>query len=160
MERHQFKITLDAPRERVWDILWGDETYREWTSAFAEGSRAETDWKKGSKVLFLDGKGQGMVSMIADNIPNEFMSFRHLGEIVDGKEDMNAAKEKGWAGAVENYTLKDVNGKTELVVDMDVAESYKDYFLETWPKALQKLKELVEGSEFAAEGSKSKESYR
>jgi hypothetical protein len=160
MERHQFKITLDAPRERVWEILWGDVTYSEWTSAFAEGSRAETDWKKGSKVLFLDGKGQGMVSKVAENIPNEFMSFLHLGEIIDGKEDMNAAKEKGWAGATENYTLKNVNGKTELTVDMDVAETYKDYFLETWPKALQKLKELVEGSEFVAEDGKSKETYR
>lgn len=156
MERHQFKTTFDASREKVWNTLWEDATYREWTSAFAEGSRAETDWKKGSKVLFLDGKGQGMVSMIADMKPNEFMSFKHLGEVIDGKEDLNSAKEKGWAGATENYTLKTVNGKTELVVDMDIEDSYKQYFLDTWPKALEKLKDLVErktSNELVGEGA-------
>ena len=46
---------------------------------------------------------------------------------------------------MENYTLKNVNGKTELNVDMDIAEQYKDYFITTWPKALEKVKELAEG---------------
>ena len=66
MERHQFKTTINAPREKVWQTLWNDETYRQWTSAFAKGSRVETDWKTGSKVPFLDGKNRGMVSMIAE----------------------------------------------------------------------------------------------
>ncbi len=145
MERHQFKTTINAPREKVWEILWGDETYPRWTSAFAEGSRAETDWKKGSKVLFLDGKGDGMVSVVADNVPNEFMSFKHLGVLNNGKEDLETPKEKGWSGAIENYTLKTVNNKTELTVDQDIEGDYKDYFLSTWPKALEKLKALAEG---------------
>jgi hypothetical protein len=153
MKRHQFKITLDASREKVWDTLWGDATYPEWTSVFAEGSRAETDWKKGSKVLFLDGNGQGMVSTIADLIPNEFMSFKHLGEVKDGKEDLNAANEKGWAGAVENYTLKSVGGKTELVVDIDIEKSYEEYFLNAFPKALEKLKALTEEKTLVGEGT-------
>lgn len=147
MERHQFKATIDAPRERVWEILWGKETYPQWTSAFAEGSTVETDWKKGSRVLFLDGKGEGMVSEVTDNVPNAFMSFRHLGVVKDGKEDLEVAQEKGWAGAIENYTLKSVNGKTELTVDQDIEGDYKDYFLETWPKALEKLKNLTESVE-------------
>ena len=53
MEKKQFKIEIAAPREKVWKILWGDKTYPAWTSVFAEGSRAETDWEEGSKVLFL-----------------------------------------------------------------------------------------------------------
>jgi len=57
----EFSINIEAPKEKVWNTLWNDQTYREWTSAFAEGSRAETDWKKGSRVLFTDGKGSGMV---------------------------------------------------------------------------------------------------
>jgi uncharacterized protein YndB with AHSA1/START domain len=145
MERHQFKTTIKASRERVWEILWGNETYPQWTSAFSEGSRAETDWKKGSKVLFLDGKGDGMVSIVDDNVPNEFMSFKHLGVLNNGKEDLQTSKEKGWSGAMENYTLKSVGDKTELTVDQDVEDEYKEYFLSTWPKALEKLKALAEG---------------
>ena len=144
MEKKQFKIEIAAPKEKVWKVLWGDTTYPAWTSAFAEGSRAETNWEEGSKVLFLDGKGQGMVSTIAKKIPNEFMSFKHLGTVKDGVEDFESEQTKEWSGALENYLLKTVNGKTELVVDMDIAEEYKDYFMNTWPKALDKVKELAE----------------
>ena len=144
MERQQFSIRIDAPREKVWKTLWEDASYRAWTAAFAEGSRAKTDWKKGSKVLFVNGDDEGMVAEIADTRPNEYMSFRHLGMIKDGKEDTQSEKVKAWAGAMENYTLQTIDGKTELIVDMDVTTEMKDYFEQTWPKALDKLKELAE----------------
>ncbi|HEX5168399.1 MAG TPA: SRPBCC domain-containing protein [Cyclobacteriaceae bacterium] len=144
MEKQEFKIAIDVPKEKVWNVLWNDSTYREWTSVFSPGSHAETDWKKGSKVLFVDGKGDGMVSMIAEHIPNSFMSFKHLGVVKKGKEDLSSKEVEAWSGAEENYTLKIVNGKTELRVDMDVADEFKEYFNKTWPKALDKLKELAE----------------
>lgn len=144
MEKHEFKISINAPREKVWEILWNDDTYPQWTSVFAEGSKAETDWKEGSKVLFGDGKGEGMVAVIARKTPNEFMSFKHLGVVKNGVEDFDSEQVKQWAGALENYTLKTIDGKTELVVDMDIAEAYKDYFVKTWPLALEKVKELAE----------------
>ena len=146
MERHQFKTTINASREKVWQTLWNDETYRQWTSVFAKGSRAETDWKTGSKVLFLDGKNRGMVSMIAENTPNEVMSFRHLGVLKNGVEDMEEGRKKGWTGAIENYTLKTVNGKTELTIDQDVTREYGEHVLSMWPHALQRLKALAEGT--------------
>src|SRR5215208_4034170 len=104
MEKHEFKTSINAPREKVWDILWGDANYSKWTSVFAEGSRAETDWKEGSKVLFLDGRGHGMVSTVAANKPNEFMSFKHMGTVKDGVEDLDSEQTREWAGALENYT--------------------------------------------------------
>ena len=144
MEKIEFKTSIDASPEKVWKVLWNDSDYRKWTSFFAEGSRAETDWKKGSKVLFLDGKNEGMVSMIADNIANEFMSFKHLGIVKGGVEDLDSAE--GWSGALENYTLKNVDGKTELTVQMDMVDEFKDMFSKMWPKALEKVKELAEES--------------
>jgi len=144
MQKKNFSIDINAPREKIWGILWSDSNYREWTSVFAEGSKAETDWKKGSKALFLDGKGDGMVSTIVENIPNEFMSIKHLGEIKNGIEDTESERVQQWAGALENDTLKTLNGKTKLTVDMDIAEEYMDYFMTTWPKAMEKIKELAE----------------
>jgi len=144
MEKQQFQISIDAPKEKVWEILWGSTTYPEWTSAFAEGSAVETDWNEGSKVLFLDANGQGMVAQIAEKRTNEFMSFRHLGVLKNGVEDLDSEAVKQWAGALENYTLSTVNGQTVLTVEMDMAEEYKDYFVKTWPKALEKVKELSE----------------
>lgn len=144
MEKSTFKITINAPREKVWEVLWGDPSYQQWTAVFGEGSRVETSWEKGSKVLFLGNENQGMVARIEDKVPNEYMSFQHLGEINNGVEDLTSDKVKAWAGAHENYTLTNVNGKTELVVDMDLNDDYKDYFIKTWPQALDKVKELSE----------------
>jgi len=42
--------------------------------------------------------------------------------------------------------LKDSSGVTELKIDMDSNDEYKDYFLKTWPKALEKVKELSENN--------------
>jgi hypothetical protein len=144
MEKQEFKISIEAPREKVWDVLWNSDTYPKWTSVFSEGSRAETDWKKGSRVLFTDGKGDGMISTIAENIPNSYMSIKHKGMIKNGKEDFDSDEVKSWAGAEENYTLKAMGNKTELKVDIDIADEYKDYFEKTFPKALDKVKELAE----------------
>ena len=74
MKTLRFTITIHAPKEAVWATLWNDSTYREWTSVFSEGSYADTDWKEGSKVLFLSGTGEGMYSTIARNKPNECSS--------------------------------------------------------------------------------------
>jgi len=150
MEKLQFRVSIDAPREKVWEVLWNDVSYSDWTSGFGEGSRVKTDWKKGSKVLFLGATDEGMLSMIEDNIPNEFMSFKHLGMIKDGVEDVTSDKVKEWNGALENYTLKNVNGKTELTVDMDITSAHKDHFQEIFPKALNRVKELAEKSKVAA----------
>jgi uncharacterized protein YndB with AHSA1/START domain len=144
MEKHKFEITINAPREKVWKVLWDDTTYRQWASIFYEGSYVETDWQEGSKALFLSPEGEGMVSTIAANRPNEFMSIKHLGIVKNGKEDLESEEVKQWAGALENYTLTTVNGNTVLTVEMDITEEHKDYFRQTWPKALEKVKALAE----------------
>ena len=62
----------------------------------------------------------------------------------DGVEDTTSDRVKIWAGALENYTFIDKDGKTELVVDLDINEEFKEMFEGMWPKALQKLKSLCE----------------
>ena len=144
-----FRIEINVTREKVWDVLLGKETYPLWTSAFSEGSAVDTDWKKGSKALFHDGNNRGMVSRIAENVPNEFMSIEHLSMYDNGVEDYESEHVKMWAGAKENYTLTEANGKTALAIFMEMDESEKnkqmiDMFADMWPKALAKVKELAE----------------
>jgi hypothetical protein len=145
MEKLNFSRSIDAPREKVWQVLWDDSSYREWTSVFSNGSYAETeDWAEGSTVRFLDSSGQGMVSTVVANNPFKFMSFRHLGMVKDGVEDTDSDQVKAWAGAMENYTLDQSNGTTNLVIDIDITPEYKEYFDRTWPQALDKIKTLSE----------------
>jgi hypothetical protein len=145
MQKINFSTSINAPKEKVWDILWDDASYRKWTTAFSEGSYAETDnWKEGTEVKFLDPKGSGMISRVAVNKPNEFMSFEHLGEVKDGVINKDSDKVKQWAGAKENYTLNETGGVTTLDIEMDTAEEYKDMFSQMWPKALEQVKALAE----------------
>ncbi|MEX2593834.1 MAG: hypothetical protein WD426_13755 [Anditalea sp.] len=37
-QKLHFSKRINAPKEKVWDTMLKDETYREWTSAFTEGS--------------------------------------------------------------------------------------------------------------------------
>ena len=67
------------------------------------------------------------------------------GEIVeDGREDTSSEAVKPWAGALENYTLRDVDGKTEVLVEMDSNDEHKEMFETTWPRALERLRDLAE----------------
>jgi hypothetical protein len=144
MEKLHFSIDIKAPIQKVWDILWADETYRKWTTAFSEGSYAESDWNEGSKIVFLGPGGDGMLARIAEKREPHYMGFEHLGMIIGGVEDTTSDKVKGWAGARENYTLSEKNGQTNVHIDIDITEEYKEMFSQMWPKALQSLKQLAE----------------
>ena len=146
MKKIDFSVTIDAPKEKVWQALWNIDNYEKWTSVFAEGSTVTTDnWKEGSKVLFGDGKGSGMVSAVEYNKPNEQMSFRHLGEMKDGVEDTSSDKVQEWSGAMEEYFLTEKDGKTELKVVMDtVGAEFEEFLLKAWPTAMENIRKIAE----------------
>ncbi|MDX5396685.1 MAG: SRPBCC domain-containing protein, partial [Hymenobacteraceae bacterium] len=108
------------------------------------GSSAETDWQEGSKIHFLNGEGGGMYSVVAKNQPNEYMSIKHLGEVKDGKEQPISEEVESWSGSMENYRLTQQGNTTNLSVELDTVESFEDFMNQTFPKALEKVKELAE----------------
>ncbi len=144
MTRLTFSTTIRAPKELVWRTMLDDETYRQWTSAFQEGSYAVTDWQAGSKALFLAPDGSGMVSRIAEHRPNEFLSLEHVGIVKNGVEDTTSDEVKQWAGASENYRLRERGSEVALTIEMDTTDENIKYFEGTWPKALASLKDLCE----------------
>jgi len=144
MKKLNFSIPINAAREKVWNVLWDDATYRKWTSVFDEGSYAVSDWEEGSKVLFLSSSGDGMYSSIERKIPYELMAIKHNGMVKEGKELPVDEKTKDWAGAMETYTLTEENGSTKLSVEIDITEDMQPYFNDTFPKALDKVKSLAE----------------
>lgn len=148
MNKLHFSIDITAPKEKVWNTMLGEDTYRQWTEAFASGSHYEGSWNERDKILFLapdkEGKMGGMVSRIKENRKHGFISIEHIGVIHDGVEDTESEEAQKWAPAFENYTFTEENGRTMVAVDMDIEEEHEDMFLNMWPKALQKLKELAE----------------
>lgn len=144
MNTLRFTTTIHAPKENVWSTMLDDKSYREWTSAFNDGSYYEGSWEEGSKIRFLSPDGSGMVAKIAENRPYEFISIEMIGFVQNGVEDTESEGAKAMAGAHENYTFSESDGVTTVDVDMDTSEEYRTMFEESWPKGLKKLKELCE----------------
>ncbi len=151
MKKLQFKISIVAPAGTVYKTMLGIPnklSYEQWTALFNPTSTFEGNWNKGSKMLFVgtDAKGEkgGIVSEVAENIPNKFISLRHYGLVQGDKEITEGADVEKWANGFENYTFEEQAGKTELTVDLDTTEDFISYMEETYPKALAKLKEICE----------------
>jgi uncharacterized protein YndB with AHSA1/START domain len=144
METLNFNIRIAANAKTIWSVLWNDETYRKWTAVFSEGSYAESDWKEGSPILFLTPSGEGMSSIIHRLIENKEMTFKHLSTVKDFQVQPLDEKSQQWSGCRESYTIEEVNGMSTFRVSIEVMPGYKDYFIQTFPKALEKVKILAE----------------
>ena len=151
MKKLQFKVTIKAPVTRIYDLMLGisnKSTYEQWTALFNPTSTYEGSWTKGTKMLFIgvdeNGEKGGMVSRIVDNIPNRFVSIQHYGLYKANKEITEGPEVEKWANGYENYSFEENNGSTTLTIDLDVNNDFLDYMNETYPQALEKLKELCE----------------
>lgn len=148
LTKMNFDVSISASVEKVYQTMLADEHYRVWTAPFHPGSYFKGTWEKGTKILFLgpDGKGGvgGMVSRIAENIPNKFVSIEHLGIVQGDKEITSGPEVAAWAGSHENYSFESKNGSTIVSVELDMQNEFKEMFEGIWPKALQVLKEICE----------------
>ncbi|MFM7053688.1 MAG: SRPBCC family protein [Bacteroidota bacterium] len=151
MEKLQFKIEIDASASKVFDIMLGitnKSTYEQWTALFNPTSTYEGSWNTGNKMLFLGvdefGDKGGIISEIAENVLNKFISIRHYGLIKKGVETTEGPDVEKWANSLENYSFEEHHGTTFVTVDLDTTKDFLDYMNETYPKALDKLKEICE----------------
>ncbi len=150
MEKIKFEIIINAPVEKVYSTMLADVTYRQWTAEFNPSSFYEGKWETGEKMLFVginkEGKKEGMVSRIKEAAANKYVGIEHLGMLQNGEEVTSGPMVDGWAGAMEEYFFTAANGQTILKVQMDSNEDFKAYFESTWPKALNKLKQICESN--------------
>ena len=87
-----------------------------------------------------------MFSKIDTLKPNEFMSFTHLGIMKEGVPQPEDETSKSWSGSKEMYTLKSSGNGTDLEVELDSTDEFADYFTNTFPNALEKVKSLAESA--------------
>lgn len=154
MQKLQESIHINAPAAKVWDVLFTDATYREWSKAFSEGgsgSGFEGDWSEGSEMRFVGpdpetGEIGGMASRIAENKPHERLVISHYGIVKNGVVDSTSDEAKKWVPSEEAYTLTEKDGGTELAIDQDMGEEFAESFSNSWKDALQRIKALAEAA--------------
>lgn len=145
MKKLQFSIEIKAPRERVWNTLWEDKTFRDWANIIDEGQYMVGEIEEGNEVQFISSvNGYGVTSLVEKLVPNEFVLFRQM---TDTMESGEKEREKEWAGGAESYSLAEKDGVTILTVDTDVPPGQVETFKVRFPKALERVKILAEKKE-------------
>jgi uncharacterized protein YndB with AHSA1/START domain len=139
-------IGINAPKEKVWDVLIQDKLTRMWYAEFSEGTYAETDWQQGSKVAFKDKSESGMVGTVVVNNPGEMLAVEYQGIVAEGKEDYDSNMAQDVKGGREIYRLAEKYGVTQLDIESDMTPEYFDTMSQSWDKALQKIKSLAESA--------------
>ena len=145
MKTLNYEITINAPLEKVWEMLWNPEIYAEWTQFFSSGSVMKSDWKINGKTYFLDDSGDGMVSTIKTLNPPHEIVFSHLGILKDGVEDVESREVQEWSGAEEKYFLRSVDeNRTHLQAIVHTMQEYEVRMTNGFKNGFDKLKDLTE----------------
>lgn len=143
-----YTVKIAAPVRTVWETMLEDETYRDWTRAFHDGSYFRGGWETGDSIRFLgpddDGTEGGMIGVIERSEPQEFVSVRYLGQVENGVDDFDSDAARAIVGTHENYSFSEQDGVTTLVVELDADDSFAEALAEMWPLALARLKEIAE----------------
>jgi hypothetical protein len=144
MKTLTFEINILAKAKKIWETLWNEESYTQWTKPFAEGCTYKTDeFGEGNSILFLSKNGDGMVSRIDKLIPNRLVAFEHLGMLEQGKET-SFRNENDQHRYIESYELVENENTTQLLVKVDTLEPWENTMNQTFPKALEIIKALSE----------------
>lgn len=138
----QFTIQIRATRQRVWNTLWQDETFRDWASIIDPRTYMIGELKEGNALQFISAEnGYGVTSLVEKLVPGEFLLLRHS---ADTKEQGTQERDKQWTGGAERYTLSEKDGTTTLTVMFDVPPELEEYFERNYPRALERVKILAE----------------
>ncbi|WP_407429447.1 SRPBCC family protein [Arcticibacter sp.] len=131
-------IEIQASAEKVWQILWNNDSYKKWATAFMPGSHYAGDLKPGGRIQFLDPENNGMESDVESVTKNREIIFRHLFELEGGKEGRSLGNMR------EQYLLNEEDGVTTLSVSSEMPEEYFGEMDAATASALQLIKELAE----------------
>lgn len=144
----KFEKAINASPEKVFKTMIDKKGYNQWTAPFNETSQFEGTWEKGSKILFIgtdsNGKKGGMVGRIKENRPYEFIGIEYLGLVKEDQEITEGPEVDSWAGSMENYWFFPEGNGTKMVVNLESNQEFMSFFQETWPNALDILKNISE----------------
>ena len=142
MNKMQFQVEIQAPKQKVWDALWQDETFREWAGVIDTGTYMKGELKEGNEIEFISAEnGYGVTSLVAKLIPGEFVTLKHQ---ADTQNHGTGERKDEWTGGEESYSLTEKEGVTTLTFISDVPLELEEYFEINYPKALDRVKELAE----------------
>jgi uncharacterized protein YndB with AHSA1/START domain len=146
MKKLEFNVDFNADVQKVWDIIIDPVKYKEWVSVSFPGSYFVGNWKKGENIRFIGPDGGGTMANLEEVKQNEFIAAKHVAVInKDNSEDRTSEMAKGWIGTTETYTFSKNKQGSHLKVEVgNLKPEWESMFADSWPKLLEKLKEMTE----------------
>jgi len=141
MKEMQFSVEINATKQKVWNTLWQDKTFRQWAGIIDPGTYMIGELKEGNEVQFISGNGYGVTSLVKKLVVGESLLLQHRADTQGGGE---REREEQWTGGEESYSLVGDDDSTVLTVTFGVPPELEEYFRENYPKALDKVRELAE----------------
>lgn len=144
MNELQFSVDIATSKEKVWNTMWQDETFRDWASVIDPETYMVGELIEGNEVQFMSAQnGYGVTSLVAKVVPGEYLLLKHQ---ADTQQSGAESREDEWTGGEERYELSENNGMTTLTISFGVPPQQEEYFREQYPKALSRIKVLAESA--------------
>jgi uncharacterized protein YndB with AHSA1/START domain len=144
MQEMRFSVEIRAAKEKIWDTLWSDETFRDWAGIIDSGTHLVGELKESNEVQFISGNGYGVTSLVEKLIPGEYLVLKHKADTQDAGQN---ARDDQWTGGKEVYELKEEDGATTLTITFDVPTELVEAMNGSYPKALERIKILAENKD-------------
>lgn len=127
-------IELNVSPEQLWPILVSVDAVTNWAQSFSGGTTVETDFKKGSSIVWKDNTGQvGAKGTVTDRVENKRLVLAYPEE---GQTTPEVYK--------EDYEILSKNGKTTLTVKAGpLAKKYVKTHEPLWDQVMVKIKEMA-----------------
>ncbi len=131
-------VTVDAPREQVWDALTDPETIKK----YYFGTDVTTDWRPGSPITWTgeyEGRRYEDHGEILEVDPPRLLRHTHFSPL-GGKPDVPENHH------TLTYTLTAVDGGTEITLEQDNNDGPEaaEHAAGNWRTMLDGLKDTVE----------------
>ena len=143
---HTYSVKTAAPPEAVWATLTTPEHFAVWSVSFSEGSYQEGTWAVGEEVQFLCKARGGTVAKVETCDKPNLVSVKHVATVTaEGDRQVEGPMADKWLGTTETYTIRAVDGSSELEVKIFCHTAFVEMFDGGWPGALEGIKKVAEG---------------
>jgi uncharacterized protein YndB with AHSA1/START domain len=144
MQPLQYSISIHATPQKIWEILWHKTSYTIWTSPFTYGTYALGQIALGESFQFLNPDGGGLYGTIDICKNHQEIRFNHNGEVKNFEKIIDDSAKEIWGKIHEHYVLETNGNETILTVTIAGMNDWQAYFDDTFPKALQTVKNIID----------------